>query len=498
MPELHFPWIETAILLPLIGAGWVAFISNPVTARKHCVVFAFLSFFAATAESQDFYLLHIHAAGDAWHLMTRLIGRELFVIDELSAPLPPLTALLFLLTALTTLRTKLPRFSFVGMLLSESITLALFSATDPAMVILFLTLGTIPPFLELRARGRSTMLYLGSMAISCALLILGWNFVEAEHSPTHTLLAMFPLLIAVSIRCGMFPFQGWISELYENGTFGTALLMTTPMTGAYAALRLVVPIAPDWVLRSLGLISLFTAVYASALSLVQKDARRFFYCMLLSHSAMVLIGLEVVTPLGLTGALCVWLSSGISLGGLGLTLRALEARRGRLELKQFQGLYDHTPALAICFMLTGLGCVGFPGTMGFIGNEMLIDGAVATYPHVGVLLVIASAMNGISIVRAYFLLFTGTRYDSSVSLKIGIRERVTSLTIAILIVGGGILPQPSVASRFHAAIELLKEREAAARSTTPTTRPDTANKSEHATKIEVSSVQEIEKHSPQH
>ncbi len=458
MNELHYPWIELAILLPLLGAGWVARIRDPIVARWHCLAFAGLAFLAAAGETADFYSLHIHQAEDHWHLMTRLIGRELFVIDELSAPLIPLTALLYLLTALATLRTKVPRFSFSMMLLSESLALALFSAVDPWVIILMLAASTVPPYFELVGRGKPTRLYGIAMSASSLLMAIGWWLAERQGAPVRSLGLMLPLLLAISIRCGVFPFQTWLNELFENATFGSALLMTTPLAGAYAALRLVVPIAPDSALRLLGLMALVTAVYSGAMAMVQKDVRRFFSCLVISHSAMVLVGLEVATPIGLTGALCVWLSAGLSLGGFGLTLRALEARRGRLQLTQYQGLYEHAPALAICFLLTGLGCVGFPGTIGFIGTEMLIDGAVEAYPHVGPLLVIAATFNGIAIMRAYFLLFTGTRYASSVSLKIGGRERIAVLTLAALILGGGLIPQPGVATAYHAATELLEER----------------------------------------
>lgn len=458
MHELHFPWIEFAILLPLIGAVWVARLRDPVVARVHCLFFASLAFLASAAETQDFYTLHTMRATDKWHFLTQMIGRELFVIDEVSAPLIPLTALLYLLTALATLRTKVPRFSFSTMLLGESMALALFSAVDPWVIILLLAASTIPPYFELRTRNRPTRLYVLAMSLSSLLMALGWSIVQSRGGGTQSLTVLLPLIVAISIRCGVFPFQAWLGDLFESATFGTALLFSTPLAGAYAALRLIVPVSADGSLHTLGLLSLFTAVYASAMSMVQKDARRFFCCMVISHTAMVLVGLEVATPIGLTGALCVWLSAGLSLGGFGLTLRALEARRGRLSLTHYQGLYEHAPALAICFLLTGLGCVGFPGTIGFIGTEMLIDGAVEAYPHVGPLIVIAATFNGIAIMRAYFLLFTGTRYRSSVSLQIGGRERVAVLTLAALILGGGLIPQPGVSTAFHAATALLKER----------------------------------------
>ena len=149
----------------------------------------------------------------------------------------------------------------------------------------------------------------------------------------------------------------------------------------------------------------------------------------------------------------------LSLAGFGLTLRALEARRGRLNLTEFQGLYEHAPALAVCFLLTGLASVGFPGTAGFVGAELLVDGAVETYPYVGVAVVIAAALNGIAVVQAYFKLFTGTRHQSTVSLRLGKHERFAVLTLVAFIVIGGLLPNNGVASRYRAAHELLQHRE---------------------------------------
>jgi NADH-quinone oxidoreductase subunit M len=129
-----------------------------------------------------------------------------------------------------------------------------------------------------------------------------------------------------------------------------------------------------------------------------------------------------------------------------------------LSLTEFQGLYDHTPALAVCFFLTGLASVGFPGTLGFVGSELLVDGAVGIYPYIGVAVVIAAALNGIAFVKAYFLLFTGKVHSSTVSLAIGMRERLAVLALAVLIVTGGMVPQWGVESRYSAAKELLQAR----------------------------------------
>src|SRR5262249_34478757 len=153
------------------------------------------------------------------------------------------------------------------------------------------------------------------------------------------------VLTAVLLRCGTVPFHTWMIDLYQNGSFGNALLFFTPVTGVYAAVRLVLPIAPDWVLHGLGIISLITAVYTAGMATVQRDARRCFAYIFTSHASLVLLGLELATHISLTGALSLWFSIGISLGGFGLSLRAIEARFGRLKLTEYRGLYDHSPTL---------------------------------------------------------------------------------------------------------------------------------------------------------
>lgn len=461
MTELHLPLLELTILIPLVGAAIVSRLRDPSGARHWAVGFTAAALVVSLAAWQDFQLLHVTQADDRWHLMTRLLGGELFSVDQLSAPLLPLAALLYFLTTVTTMKTKIRRFSFAWTLLSEANLLAMLSCREPWPLITFMGLGTVLPYLELRARHKPTRVYVFHMALYIGLSVLGETFVVREGPNTlHSLWALLPLLAAVFIRSGIAPLHCWMPSLFENATFGTALLFTTPLVGAYAAVRLVLPIAEESVLRNINLIALATSVYTAAMSLIQRDARRFFCYLFLSHSSLVLVGLDVVTPIGLTGALCVWLSAALSLGGFGLTLRALESRHGNLSLTEFQGLYDHMPTLAVCFFLTGLAAVGFPGTMGFIGTEMLIDGAVEIYPYTGVAVVIASALNGIAFVRAYFLLFTGTRHVSPVSLGIGLRERLAVLALAALIVIGGIFPRYRVNTRFAAAEELLRQRPA--------------------------------------
>ena len=101
--------------------------------------------------------------------------------------------------------------------------------------------------------------------------------------------------------------------------------------------------------------------------------------------------------------------------------------------------------LAVSFLLTGLASVGFPGTFGFVAADLLVRALgreslcwTGRHRH--------GALNGIAILRVYFLLFTGTRHTSTVSLEIGLRERIVVLTLAALLSCGGLFPLGNRAS----------------------------------------------------
>jgi len=455
MPELHLPLIEAAIFVPLLAALVVSRLRSPDLARLGSVLAGGLSLVCTTAAWQDFLGLGVPIAHDHWDVTEQIFGHDVFAIDYLTAPLLPTVALLFVLTMLSTLRTKIRRFSFGGTLLSLALTLATLCCQDAWGIIGLLALGVLPPYFELHARGKSTRVYALHMGAFVGLMVFGQTVHALESSSSHSLLASVPLLMAGLIRCGVAPTHVWLTDLYENATFGTALLFTTPLCGAYAIVHLVLPIAPQWVMQGLGFLSLITAVYAAGMAMVQTDVRRFFCYLFLSQSSLVLVGLESVSHIGLTGGLCVWASVALALSGYGLTLRALESRFGRFELRQYRGLFEHVPTLAACFLLTGLGSVGFPGTIGFVGTEILIDGIVGTYPYVGALVVIAAAFNGIAILRAYFLIFTGTRHVSAVSLSVRVPERLAFLTLSLLILGGGFVPQPGINMSSAAADEII-------------------------------------------
>src|SRR4029453_717363 len=285
MSQLHLPFLELAILLPLVGSLLVSRLRDPERARVWCLVFCGATLACAVGAWQDFNWSHLSAAQDRWDLVEWLTGHDWLVIDELSAPLLPLASLLYLLTTIATLRTKIRRFSFSATLAAEAIVLATLSCQAPWGVILLLALGVIPPYLELRERGKPTPVFALHMGLCVVALPLGWAGIQWSGTQSPPVWAIALLALGILIRSGIAPFHCWVTDLFENATFGRALLFVTPMIGAYAAVRLFLPIAPDWMLRTVGILALFTALYSAGMALTQREARRFFCYIFLSHSA---------------------------------------------------------------------------------------------------------------------------------------------------------------------------------------------------------------------
>lgn len=464
MNLFDLPWMELTVFVPLIGVVCLTLVRDPGAASRWCLLFCGLTFGCALLTWIGEQTGHSPTGSSPWDVTPLLFGYPVLGIDGLSAPLLPLVALLHVLTALTTAPTQAIRLPFAWLLVGESLQLAAFACIDPLTLIVLLIARAGVAYLELRRRGKPARVFAIHMGLFSVLLLAGWAIISGAV-PLPVGVGGALMFGAVLVRSGAVPAHLWVADLIEHASFGMAMLFVTPITGAYLAVRLVIPIAPDWVLQSIGIVSLVTACYAAGLAVVQTEARRVFAYLFLSHASLVLVGLELLTPLCVTGALCLWVSVVLSLGGLGLTIRALEARFGRLSLDRFSGLYDQSPALAVCFLLTGLGSVGFPGTLGFVAAEMLADGTIMANPGYGVAMVLAGAVNGIAVVRMYFRLFTGTRHVTSISLGITARERWAVTTLAVLIIGGGQMPGAGAHSRYKAAEALLATREPA-----PTTR----------------------------
>ena len=458
MNALHFPWLLASMTVAIGGAAWVRQQRDVTSARIAAVTSAVVVLLLVCAAEVDFRLVEQSEWAFAVDPLSRWLGWPILALDVLNSLLLPYAALLFLLLLIAAPRVKMKQFSLSRTLIAEAIVLATFSCHEPSLIAVLLVGSILPTWLELRGRinigsSQGLRVFSAYMAVGIPALLLGG--VCARTASTWQ--GLWIVAMAILIRQGLVPFHSWVPELFEAATLGTALAFAAPLVSAYAFIRMVVPVAPDWFLHAFGVLALLTALYTAGMTLVQRDARRFFGYLLMSHSALVFVGLGSRNTIALTGGLCLWLSSGLALTGFGLTIWWLEARRGRLSLAGLHGGYEHTPLLAVCFLLTGLGSVGFPGTLGFVGAELIVDGAVQAYPIMGIGVVLAAALNGIAVVKAYFALFTGRRQVSRLNLRMRMRERLAILVLAALLLTGGLLPQSLITSRYAAAAIIFND-----------------------------------------
>lgn len=393
-------------------------------------------------------------------------GEALVRVDTLSAVLLPFAAGLWLLTVAVTPRGALDRAGLRRTALATLVTIASF-ATESAVALLLLSAASVWTFLSAlsdpahRTQRRVVAAYLG---VSTLLLAAGVALLVGPgvHDARLRAAGLWLIVIAALTRKGIVPFHAWVPEVFDHGRLGPAILFSAPQVGAYITVVLIVPQASPQMLRVIALLALGTAVYGAALALVQASARRACGYLFMSQSALVMAGLDCTSVSALAGGLLVWLSAGLAFAGLARCVLVLEARRGRLDLTTYHGGYERMPVLAITFLAMGLACTGFPGTLGFVGQELLVDGAVDVFPIMGFAVVLTSALTGLAILRMYFSLFCGRPHAAHSGVRLGLtpREAWTFIALVAALVGFGIVPRPLADSRFTASAEILKSREA--------------------------------------
>jgi NADH-quinone oxidoreductase subunit M len=457
-------WLASLAALPTLVIAASFFRLDLESLRRFAVVAAAAMLLVALvlAVSPQFREFSIRTDALSW-----IPGGEEFVrIDALSAVLLPFSAGLWLLTVAVTPRAALDRGGLRRTAQATLITMASF-LTESAVMLLMLSAASVWTFLSaLSDPAHQNQRRIVSVYLGASTLILGVGVVlligPGIRNPAIETTAMWLIVIAALVRKGILPFHAWVPEVFEHGRLGPAILFSAPQVGAYVTVVLIVPRASPEMLRVIAMLALGTAVYGAALALVQASARRACGYLFMSQSALVMAGLDCSSVSALAGGLLVWLSAGIAFAGLARCVLVLEARRGRLDLTKYHGGYERMPLLAISFLSMGLACTGFPGTLGFVGQELLVNGAVDAFPVMGFAVVIASALTGLAVLRMYFSLFCGrSDVPSHSGMRLGLtrREAWTFVAVVIVLVAFGILPRPLVDSRFAASDDILRLRQ---------------------------------------
>ncbi len=480
MTRLSFPWLTSAIVLTLLIGVLLARVSDPSRARRLAVgAAAALALLGVGAT----ILVHGASADTRWidPVELAILGapRPVLALDPLNAPLLAYAAIVVLAVMAGTPRVAFEPTRASAAIIHLAATWTLFLTLDLGLFTAAYVLALVPALPSTQHhRGPSArrlyLLYLFGSAtmIAVAIASVGYAAMRAGVAAPLSLvdlsastvelrppwIALPLLLVGVVLRKGAFPFHSWIPALSERLGPLSLILLTAPQIGAFVLVRIGIPLFPEQLAEALPVvarIALVASVYGAALGLVAKTLRRAFGWLVVSQSALVLVGLECTTPDGMAGGLTLWLSVGLALTGLALAIGAVEARIGQRSLESYAGLATRAPRLAATFLILGFASVGLPGTLGFVAEDLLVHGALASYPGIGAAIVVATGCNGFTILRAFTRTFYGPAPSSLAVGDLLPRERLALVGLVVLLVAGGILAGPVVRTREPVAAHLI-------------------------------------------
>lgn len=330
-------------------------------------------------------------------------------------------------------------------------------ATDVPAVIVAAWLGsTWVAWSEVRERAGGTataQLFASYHAASSACLLAGTAALAAGFGGAGVAL----LIVGIAIREAVLPLHSWLPAFVAAMPLGIVVAFVAPQLGVYAHLSLLAAGIPTHLASSIAAVGASTAVVAAGLGIVQHDPRRALAFLVISQTGLVAFGLENHSPVALTGALATWQVLALATAGFAMTLAAIEARRGSLSLREPSGNFARTPRMAVAFLVLGFASVGFPTTFGFVAEDLLVQGSVAEHPVLGFVLIVATALNGITVMRAFLFLFSGSScHAGEVDLR---RREIRAVTaVMALLLLAGLFPQPVVSileprsATIHAAV----------------------------------------------
>jgi NADH-quinone oxidoreductase subunit M len=277
----------------------------------------------------------------------------------------------------------------------------IFAALDGVLFYVFFEASLIPLYLLIGVWGGPNRVHAaikfflftlaGSLLMLLALLylynisgsfsIIDWHqHREGLTSGVQNAL-FFAFLIAFGVKVPMWPVHTWLPDAHvEAPTGGSVVLAAIALKlGAYGFLRFSLPIVPDAAIALAPLVitlSLIAVVYIGLVALVQADMKKLVAYSSIAHMGFVTLGFFMFNSLGVEGALVQMISHGFVSAAMFLCIGVLYDRMHSRQIADYGGVVHTMPKFAAFFMLFAMANAGLPATSGFVGEFMVILGAV--------------------------------------------------------------------------------------------------------------------------
>ena len=405
-------------------------------------------------------------------------------VDGISMWFVPLTAFITVIVVLAGWEVieDRPHQYYGAFLILSGLMIGVFAALDGMLFYVFFEATLIPMYIIIGVWGGPRRVYaafkfflytlLGSLLMLVALIflyyksggsfsILDWHKLPLGATPQALLFGAF--FAAFAVKVPMFPVHTWLPDVHvEAPTGGSAVLAAIMLKlGCYGFLRFMLPIVPDASHEFAPLVitlSLIGVIYIGLVAMVQGDMKKLVAYSSIAHMGFVTLGFFIFNELGVVGGLVQMIAHGFVSGAMFLSIGVLYDRVHSREIASYGGVVNTMPKFAAFALLFSMANCGLPGTAGFVGEWMVILGAVQYDFLIGALAATALIFGAAYTLWMYKRVYFGdvTNDDVRGLSDINAREFLILAVLAAAVLWMGIQPKPFTDVMHVSVTELLK------------------------------------------